>query len=318
MSSGATLQRARSQRRRLAMIEMWVDYCRPMKIEKPQRRIVFCLCGFIACAAGQAADTGAPVSELHPVTDVYHGVTVTDPYRWLENTADPKVHTWSAAQDARARKYLDLLPQRAPIFKQLLSQISATSSSYYGLHAIGESVFAYYSQPPKQQPMIAVLTNAADPSRARVVVDPNAINSKGTTAIDWFVPSPDGKLLAVSMSQNGSEDGTLHLFDVGSGKELGPQIPRVQYPTGGGSLAWRADCKGFWYTRYPGPQRPAAEQHFFQQIYFHRLGDDPAKDRYVLGKDFPKVAEISSTPATIRNSSLPRWPTATAANSRTM
>ena len=50
--------------------------------------------------------------------------------------------------------------------------------------------------------------------------------------------------------------------------------------------------RGFWYTRYPGPERPAAEQHFFQQIYFHRLGDDPAKDVYVLGKDFPKVAEV--------------------------
>jgi prolyl oligopeptidase len=263
-----------------------------MKIQKSRSRIVLLLSGFIILSAAQAADTGAPAAEQHPVTDVYHGVTVTDPYRWLENTADPKVHAWSTAQDDRARKYLDSLPQRAPIFKQLLSQISATSSSYFGLHAIGDAVFAYYSQPPKQQPMIAVMTNAADPALARVVVDPNAINAKGTTAIDWFVPSPDGKLLAVSMSENGSEDGTLHLFDVATGKEIGPLIARVQYPTGGGSLAWRADAQGFWYTRYPGPERPAAEQHFFQQIYFHRLGDDPSKDVYVLGKDFSKVAEI--------------------------
>jgi prolyl oligopeptidase len=274
------------------MIEMWVDYCRPMKFQKSRRRIVPLLSGFIIFSAAQAADSGAPAAEQRAVTDVYHGVTVTDPYRWLENTADPKVHAWSAAQDDRARKYLDSLPQRAPIFKQLFSQISATSSSYFGMRAVGDSVFAYFSQPPKQQPMIAVLTNAADPALARIVVDPNAINAKGTTAIDWFVPSPDGKLLAVSMSENGSEDGTLHLFDVASGKEVGPLIARVQYPTGGGSLAWRADAQGFWYTRYPGPERPAAEQHFFQQIYFHRLGDDPAKDVYVLGKDFPKVAEV--------------------------
>ena len=227
-----------------------------------------------------------------PVTDVYHHVSVADPYRWLENGADPKVHEWSAAQDSLAREYLDSRPLRAPIFKQLFSQISATSSSYAGLHAVGDTVFAYYSQPPKQQPMIAMLTNAADPARARVIVDPNLINAKGTTAIDWFEPSPDGKMLAVSMSENGSEDGTLHLFDVATGKQFGPPIPRVQYPTGGGSLAWRADSKGFWYTRYPGTERPAAERHFFQQIYFHQLGDDPANDRYVLGRDFPKVAEI--------------------------
>ena len=44
--------------------------------------------------------------------------------------------------------------------------------------------------------------------------------------------------------------------------------------------------------RGPGPDRPAAEQHFFQKVYFHRIGDKPAKDAYVLGQDFPKVAEI--------------------------
>jgi prolyl oligopeptidase len=264
-----------------------------MKIQKIRRSILlFSIC-FITFGIACAADPGAPVSEQHAVTDVYHHVTVSDPYRWLENTADPKVHEWSAAQDARTRKYLDELPQRAPIFKQLMSQISATSSSYRSLRAVGPAVFAYYSQPPKQQPMIAVLTNAANPSLARIIVDPNTINPKGTTAIDWFVPSPDGKTLAVSMSENGSEDGTLHLFDVKSGKEFGPLIRRVQYPTGGGSLEWRADAKGFWYTRYPGPDKPASDQHFFQQVYFHKMGDDPAKDAYVLGWDFPKVAEIN-------------------------
>jgi prolyl oligopeptidase len=264
-----------------------------MKIQKIRRSILlFSIC-FITFGIACAADPGAPVSEQHAVTDVYHHVTVSDPYRWLENSADPKVHEWSAAQDARTRKYLDELPQRAPIFKQLMSQISATSSSYRSLRAVGTAVFAYYSQPPKQQPMIAVLTNAANPSLARIIVDPNTINPKGTTAIDWFVPSPDGKTLAVSMSENGSEDGTLHLFDVKSGKELGPLIRRVQYPTGGGSLEWRADAKGFWYTRYPGPDKPASDQHFFQQVYFHKMGDDPAKDAYVLGWDFPKVAEIN-------------------------
>ena len=263
-----------------------------MKIKTWHRAILLSLTALITLGAANAADPGAPVSEQHAVSDVYHDVTVADPYRWLENTADPKVHAWSAAQDARTRKYLDGLPQRAPIFEQLLKQISATSSSFHGLRAVGNSIFAYYSQPPKQQPMIAVMTNAANPSSARVIVDPNSINPKGTTAIDWFVPSPDGKVLAVSMSENGSEDGTLHLFDVASGKQFGPLIPRVQYPTGGGSLEWRADSQGFWYTRYPGADRPAAERHFFQQIYFHKLGDEPAADIYVLGKDFPKVAEI--------------------------
>ncbi len=245
------------------------------------------------CGVAHAGDPEAPPAEQQVVTDTYHGVQIQDPYRWLEDPNSSQVREWSEAQDQRTRKYLDALPQRTPIYNQLLRQISATSSSYHALYAVEGKIFALYDEPPKQQPMIAVLTNAAVPSLARIIVEPNTLNPKGTTAIDWFVPSPDGKLLAVSLSDNGSEDGSLHLFDVTSGKEVGEPIPRVQYPTGGGSAAWRADSQGFWYTRYPGPDRPAEEQHFFQQVYFHRLGGAASQDVYVLGKGLPKVAEIS-------------------------
>ncbi len=242
--------------------------------------------------ASPAADPGAPATPQQGVIDTYHGVQVADPYRWLENPKDTDVQKWVAAEDARTRQYLDALPQRTSIYDRLYKQIAATSSSYSDLYSAGGAVFALYSQPPKQQPMIAVMDSHLDAKHPRIVVDPNAIDPKGATSIDWFVPSPDGKLVAVSMSENGSEDGTLHVFDAASGAQVAEQIPRVQFPTGGGSLAWREDSTGFWYTRYPGADRPAAEQHFFQQIYFHRLGDDPAKDAYVAGKDFPKVAEI--------------------------
>jgi prolyl oligopeptidase len=77
-----------------------------MKIKTLHRAILLSLTGLITLGAAYAADPGAPVSEQHAVSDVHHNVTVTDPYRWLENTADPKVHAWSAAQDARTRKYL--------------------------------------------------------------------------------------------------------------------------------------------------------------------------------------------------------------------
>ena len=235
----------------------------------------------------------ARLPKHRPVTDVYHHVTVTDPYRWLENGADPKVHEWSAAQDQLARKYLDSLPLRAPIFKQLFSQFSATSSSYAGLHAVGDSVFAYYSQPPKQQPMIAMLTNAADPALARVIVDPNLINAQGTTAIDWFEPSPDGKMLAVSMSENGSEDGTLHLFEVASGKQIGPPIPRVQYPTGRRKLGVaRRRPRDFGTRATLEPSGRRQNGIFSSRSIFIGWATIQRMISYVLGKDFPKVAEI--------------------------
>jgi prolyl oligopeptidase len=257
------------------------------------RLAALAMCNIAFATGAMAADKAAPPSKVDSVTDSYGDVKVTDPYRWLENAADPKVHEWSLAQDARTRQYFDKLPFRNPMFDRLMTQISASSSSFYNLQAVGDKVFAYYNLPPKQQPMIAILDNSADPTSAKVVIDPNAINTQGTTAIDWFVPSPQGNLVAASMSDNGSEDGSLHIFDVATGKEVDKVIPRVQYPTGGGSMAWRADGSGFWYTRYPGPDEAADRQHFYQQVYYHKIGDDPAKDAYVIGKDFPKVAEIA-------------------------
>lgn len=245
---------------------------------------------FTGVAAG--IDAGAPPTPRRDAVDTYFDTAVTDRYRWLEDAQDVTVNTWSLAQDKRTRRYFDGMPARKRIYDQLYRQIAFTSSSYYGLYAVGDRVYAYFNQPPNQQPMIAVLGNDADPAKVRVVVNPNVLNPKGTTAIDWFVPSPDGRLLAVSMSENGSEDGVLHVFETDTGRQLPDLIARVQYPTGGGSLAWRSDSKGFWYTRYPGPERPAEEQHFFQRLYFHVLGDDPSGDAYVLGKELPKVAEI--------------------------
>jgi prolyl oligopeptidase len=204
-----------------------------------------------------------PVPDTPPqsVIESFHGTRVGDPYRWLENANDPAVKLWSDGQNARTRAYLDALTVRPTLKERLTNLITKTSPSYYGLHAAGGQLFAMYNQPPKQQPMIAVMGEDGDPAKARIVLDPNKLNAKGTTSIDWFVPSHDGKLIAVSLSENGSEDGALNIFEVASGKRVGEVIPRVQYPTGGGSMAWSADNKSFWYTRYPGLERPEADRH---------------------------------------------------------
>jgi prolyl oligopeptidase len=96
------------------------------------------------------------------------------------------------------------------------------------------------------------------------------------------------------LSQNGSEDGTLHIYDVATGKELSDVIPRVQFPTAGGSVAWAADGKGFWYTRYPGEETKPEDRHFFLQAYFHKLGSDWKNDPLVLGTadGLPRISEI--------------------------
>ena len=282
-------------------------------------RITLTLTALLLATAAHARDTGAPPTRIDPVTDTYaDGTKVTDPYRWLENSDDPAVHAWSVAQDARTRAFLDKLPMRAPIHQRLAKLIGAASPSYHDLIAAGGKLFATVVQPPKQQPFIGVMGLDADPAHTRAIVDPNVLNPSGTTAIDWWVPSPDGTKLAVSLSQNGSEDGTLHVFDVASGRELETPIPHVQYPTGGGSVAWRADSSGLFYTRYPGTERPAADQHFSRQISFSCAGAPQSQDHYVMGRDFPKLAEIALSSRQTASMSWSRWRMVTADNLPTM
>ncbi|MEP7015405.1 MAG: prolyl oligopeptidase family serine peptidase, partial [Verrucomicrobiota bacterium] len=144
-----------------------------------------------------------------------------------------------------------------------------------------------------QQPMLVTLASADDLKSEKMVLDPNALDAKGTTAIDWFVPSRDGKYVAISISQGGSEDGTLHIYETATGKALPDSIAHVQYPTAGGSAAWNVGGTGIYYTRFPRQgERPDADLNFYQQIYYHRLGAPDTGDAYELGKDFPRIAEI--------------------------
>ena len=244
-----------------------------------------------------SAATPVPPAPTFPpaaTAEVVQGVTVADPYRKLEDAADPAVEAWSDAQNARTRAYLDALPGRAAVATKLRRLITASSPAYGGLQARGPSVFALYSDPAFQQPSLVRLNAAAEPASRIAVLDPNGLDASGRTAIDWYVASPDGSKVAVSLSKNGSEDGVLHVYDVASGREIEPPIPRVQYPTAGGSLAWTRDGSGFWYTRYPGAEAPEGERHFNQQAYFHRLGTDPASDALALGAadGLPRTAEV--------------------------
>src|SRR5437867_8292395 len=236
----------------------------------------------------------APETPKKPVSTKYQGVTVEDPYQWLEEDNDPQVKSWSDAQNQRTRQYLDHLPDRAAIEKQLTEWYAKTSPSYSSLVSRPGILFAMKFQPPKQQQLLVTLTSADDLKSEKVVLDPNVLDAKGTTAIEWFVPSSDGKYVAVSLSKGGSEDGTLHFYETATAKALADTIAHVQFPTAGGSAAWNADGTGVFYTRFPRKgERPDADLNFYQQIYFHKLGTPDTKDTYSIGKDFPQIAEIT-------------------------
>src|SRR4029077_20881960 len=100
-----------------------------------------------------------------------HGVTVGDPYRWLEDSANPAVQQWSSAHNRRARAYLDGLPSPQAHYDRLFRQLAASSPSYSSLRQAGGRLFALSNQPPKNQPLIVVMGADADPGHGRATAD---------------------------------------------------------------------------------------------------------------------------------------------------
>lgn len=257
----------------------------------------------------------APDVEVHggrnaTVIDDYHGVRVEDAHRWLEEGGDPAVKAWTVAQNLTTRAHLDALTDRSEVEARLTDMFARIAPSYGGLVSRGERIFALKLQPPKEQCLLVVLSSVNDLSSERVVLDPNDLEPRGQVALDWFVPSPDGKKVAVSLSEHGSEEGTLYFYNTETGQASDESICRVQFPTGGGCAAWTPDGKSIYYSRYPrAGEKPAEELNFHQQIYRHQLGTSEAKDVYSTGRDFPSIALTS-----LKTSGDGRWLLATVAN----
>lgn len=264
-----------------------------MKFAKISSLVWFGLIGSQCAFAVSPKLEPAPETKKQPVKDSYYGVTVQDDYRWLEDLKSPEVKAWAEKQTQRAEKFLAALPGRTAIADEVRKLISIQPISYGDIQLVVGKVFALKLDPKKQQPSVVVLDAVDRPESERAICDPNAIDSAGTTAIDWFVPSPDGKLVAVSLSKSGSEDGDLYFFSVADGKQSAEILKHVQYPTAGGSAAWTKGSTGIFYTRFPREgERPASDLHFYQQVYFHRLGTNESEDAYSIGKEFPKIAEV--------------------------
>jgi prolyl oligopeptidase len=213
-----------------------------------------------------------------PTTDasyLLHGERIADPYRWLEQGDSAETRAWTERQNALTEAYLSQVPGREAI-RHRLDQLLSIGALTVPTPVKG---WYFYQRRDGRQNQPVLYVRRGVEGADGVVVDPNLLDPAGTTALDWFYPSEDGRLLAYGLSENGSEQSVLHLLEVETGRVLPDVIPRTR----AANLAWLPDGSGFYYTRYPAPgEVPEGEEHYHRAVFFHRLTTDPADDPLVF------------------------------------
>jgi prolyl oligopeptidase len=222
------------------------------------------------------------------IVETLHGHRIADPYRWLEHSDDAEVQAWVAAQNSRTEHILHGYPGWQKLHGRLeeLLAIGEISLPTVRRTPHGSRYFYTRRQGHQNQPVLWVRDGAA--GKERPLLDPNALSSDGTTALDWYVPSTEGALLAYGVSEGGSEESTLWVREVATGKDLQDRITRARYS----SVCWLPGGKRFFYSRFPAPGSvPKGEEKYHRRIYEHVLGRAADSDPLVFESkemtDFP-------------------------------
>jgi prolyl oligopeptidase len=218
-----------------------------------------------------------PKAKVAPVEDMVQGHKIVDRYRYLEDPNDPDTKLYVEQELGYTRALLDPLPGRDKINARLaqLLAIGSVSAPQMG----GKYYFYTRREGNQNQPILYIREglNGDD----RVLVDVNKLAADGTTALDWWFASDDGKYVAYGTSASGSEISTLRVIETASGELLPDAIERTR----AASLAWKHDNSGFFYTRYPKKgEVPAGQEVYHRHVFYHALGSDPSADPLIFGE----------------------------------
>ncbi len=211
-----------------------------------------------------------PYSASETVTDILHGVSVRDPYRWLEDQDSPRTRNWIKHQTEYARTYLDSIPGRELIRKRLHEFLAV--ETYDSLQKVGNRYFFRKHLPDQEQPCIYMRDGAEGPDR--LLLDPADRNTGKYTSVKPLCASHDGNLLLYEVKEGGERTGTFECLDIRNCKTLPDTLSRG-YLRG---FAFAPDGKSFYYAHEPlDSKRP-----FLRAAYEHLLGTPLSQDRLIF------------------------------------
>jgi prolyl oligopeptidase len=217
-----------------------------------------------------------PKTSKGTVVDDYHGVSVPDPYRWLEDTEAQATFEWVEDQNAVTERHLGGIANRQAVRDRVAELWDYTR---YGTPAYPVPVLAggfrffFRNDGLQNQPVLFV---EPEHGEARVLMDPNTLSDDGTVALSSFDVTHDGRLLAYALAHGGSDWQEIRVRDVETGNDLPDHVQWMKFA----SPSWTRDGRGFFYSRYPEPDARDAllETNRGQQLYYHRLGTDQSQD----------------------------------------
>ena len=216
-----------------------------------------------------------PTTRKAPVVEDFFGTQVSDPYRWLEDDNSAETQAWVAAQNQVTQAYLEQIPGRTGLRERITRLWDF--EKYSAPFKRGQRYFYSYNTGLQNQ---AVLYVTEDPkARGRVLLDPNALSTDGTVALGSLSLTEDGRLLAYSLSEAGSDWQTWKVRDVTTGKDLVDELKWSKFS----GAAWLKDGSGFFYCRYAAPKAGGSrtDVNTYHLVYFHKLGTPQAEDSLI-------------------------------------
>ena len=248
-------------------------------------RLIFA--GLLTAISMASASAAPPVAAVKEASETLHGVVVKDPYRYFENVKSPEVQTWLKGQGDDARETLDKITIRDSLERRITALTDAAGDSIREIVRMpGERL--YYMKRAKGERQFKLMMRIGLKGAERVLVDAEiAAKRIGVPhAVNYFVPSWDGKYVAYGMSAGGSEDTSLYLLDLKTGKTIGAPIPRVY----GAVVNWLPDSRSLTFnqTKLPTAGEPESETFLDTKVLWLKIGDPESSARAVFGPTVTK------------------------------
>jgi len=214
--------------------------------------------------------TPPPYSAVEPAAEIFHGVSVTDPYRWLEDQDSPQTRAWIEEQTLYARSYLESIPGRDRIRKRIREFLAV--ETYDSLQIAGGRYFFRKRLPDQEQPCI-YMRDGAD-GEDQLLVDPAMRETGQYTAVKPLRVSPDGRLLLYEVKEGGERTGTFEFLDIEARERLSDSLSRG-YLRG---FAFAPDAKSFYYVH----EAVNAKRPFYRAVYKHVFGTSFSEDQEIF------------------------------------